>query len=230
MIKKLLLKIVFLGITIFTIMVLFLIVINYYVINKTKELIITENEALKIENIDCILVLGAGIWNDKPSPMLEDRINEGISLYEKNVSSTIIMSGDKGSNEHDEVSVMKNYALDKGVISDNILLDPAGYSTYDSIYRVKEIFQAKKIIIVTQKYHLHRALYIAKSLGIEAYGVASNPRTYVNQSKRDIREFFARNKDFVKCIYKPESKVMENITSIDDNITKAEKKENKENE
>jgi vancomycin permeability regulator SanA len=83
-------------------------------------------------------------------------------------------------------------------------MDHAGFSTYESIYRAKDIFQAKKIIIVSQKYHLYRALYIANALGIEAYGVHADYRNYAGQAGFDIREVLARNKDFFTSIFKPE--------------------------
>ena len=178
--------------------------INFYVVNKTKSKIVTEKQAKELENVDCILVLGAGIWGDKPSPMLEDRLLQGIALYNNQTSSKIIMSGDHGKEEYDEVNVMKDFALEKGVKSEDIFMDHAGFSTYDSVYRAKEIFKAQKIIIVTQKYHLHRALYVAEKLGIEAYGVASDPREYRGQVVRELREVLARDKDFFKCIIKPE--------------------------
>ena len=99
---------------------------------------------------------------------------------------------------------MKKYAIDKGVPSEDIFMDHAGFSSYESIYRAKEIFGAKRIVIVTQKYHLYRALHIANSLGVEAYGVGADPRQYVGAMYREIREILARNKDFVKCLFKPE--------------------------
>lgn len=178
--------------------------INFYVVNKTKSKIVTEKQAKELENVDCILVLGAGIWGDKPSLMLEDRLLQGITLYNNQTSSKIIMSGDHGKEEYDEVNVMKDFAIEKGVKSEDIFMDHAGFSTYDSVYRAKEIFKAQKIIIVTQKYHLHRALYVAEKLGIEAYGVASDPREYRGQVVRELREVLARDKDFFKCIIKPE--------------------------
>ncbi len=178
--------------------------INFYVVNKTKSKMVTEKQAKELENVDCILVLGAGIWGDKPSPMLEDRLLQGITLYNNQTSSKIIMSGDHGKEEYDEVNVMKDFAIEKGVKSEDIFMDHAGFSTYDSVYRAKEIFKAQKIIIVTQKYHLHRALYVAEKLGIEAYGVASDPREYRGQVVRELREVLARDKDFFKCIIKPE--------------------------
>ena len=101
---------------------------------------------------------------------------------------------------------MKNYAIKNGINSNMISLDYAGISTYDSIYRMKHVFKLKKIVIVTQKYHLYRALYIAQSLGIEAYGIDATKVRYVGQSYRDLREILARNKDFIKCIFKPKAK------------------------
>lgn len=193
---------IFLIIVIFFIVVIF--AINFLVKTTTKQQILLESEAFKLENIDCILVLGAGIWGDRPSPMLEDRLLQAISLYENNVSTKIIMSGDHGKKEYDEVNTMKDFAIEKGVPSADIFMDHAGFSSYESIYRAKEIFEAKKIIIVTQEYHLYRSLYIANQLGVEAYGVGADPRQYAGQTYRELREILARNKDFVKCIFKPE--------------------------
>lgn len=195
--------------------------INLIVVLSTNKKIISEDTAKEKSDIDCILILGAGIWGDKPSPMLEDRLNEGIALYKKGVSSKIIMSGDHGKEEHDEVNIMKNYAIEKGVPSEDIFMDHAGFSSYDSMYRAKEIFKANKIIVVTQKYHLYRSLYIANKLGIEAYGVSSDPRKYSGQFIRDIREILARDKDFIKCIYKPKPTYLGEVIPVsgDGNMT-----------
>lgn len=191
-------------ILIITIILIFIIFINFYVINSTKNNILEKEKISEKENFDCILILGAGIWGNNPSPMLEDRLIQGISLYKERIAPKIIMSGDHGKEEYNEVQVMKNYAIKEGVPSEDIFMDHAGFSSYDSIYRAKEIFGAKKILIITQQYHLYRALHIAKKLELEAYGVASNLREYPNQLFREIREIFARNKDFVKCYFKPE--------------------------
>ena len=155
--------------------------INFYVKNSVKNQIIEVKEIENVSNMDCILILGAGVWGNKPSPMLEDRLLEGINLYNNKISNKIIMSGDHGKEDYDEVNIMKEYAIQKGVESENIFMDHAGFSTYESIYRAKEIFGAKKIVIVTQKYHLYRALYIANKLGVEAYGVNSDPRKYLGE-------------------------------------------------
>ena len=178
--------------------------INFHVKASTKNQIIENGDYSNLKDIDCIIILGAGIWGDSPSPMLQDRLLQGIELYKSNVSSKIIMSGDHGREEYDEVNVMKKYAIDHGVPSEDIFMDHAGFSSYESIYRAKEIFGAKRIVIVTQKYHLYRALHIANSLGLEAYGVGADPRQYVGAMYREIREILARNKDFVKCLFRPE--------------------------
>ena len=212
MIKKLSLV----GSIILLIVLSLLLVINGNVIKSTRDLIIND-KIEKITDIDCVLVLGAGIWGDKPSPMLEDRLNAAIKLYKDGVTSKIIMSGDHGKDEYDEVNVMKEYAIENGVLSEDIFMDHAGFSTYDSIYRAKEIFKVNKIIIVTQKYHLYRALYIAKALGIEAYGYSSDSRRYAGQKMRDLREILARDKDFIKCIFKPKPKFLGEIIPVSGN-------------
>ena len=148
-------KKILMFIIIFIIVIILLILgINIFVVFSTKNNIITEESAKDLKDIDCILILGAGVWGDKPSPMLEDRLVQGVSLYNNGVAPKIIVSGDHGTEEYDEVNIMKQFAIDKGVPSEDIFMDHAGFSSYDSIYRAKEIFGAKKILIVTQKYHL----------------------------------------------------------------------------
>ncbi len=181
--------------------------INAYVKSSTEDLIISESESLNVRP-DCIIVLGAGVRADgSPSPMLQDRLITGIKLYEDGVSDRMIMSGDHTKKGYDEVNIMKKYAIDKGIPSEHIFMDHAGISTYDSIYRAKEIFQADKIIIVTQKYHLYRALHIAERLGVEAYGISADVRAYAGQDLRELREKAARVKDFIKAAVKPDSKI-----------------------
>ena len=201
--------------------IIFFLVTNLIMITSTKRNIKEEKELSNIKDIDCILVLGAGIRYNKPTPMLEDRLLTGINLYNNKISNKILASGDHMNKNYDEVNVMKNYLISRKIPSSDIFMDHAGISTYDSIYRAKHIFKAKKIIIVTQKYHLYRALYIAKTLNIEAYGVASNPRIYANQLPRDIREFLARTKDFIKVHLKLKSKYLgeEILLTENGNIT-----------
>lgn len=179
--------------------------VNLYVKHIGGNDIITQKEALEIKDVDCILVLGCQVNGDgKPSDMLADRLKRGIELYKQGSAPKIIMSGDHGQNVYDEVNTMKQVAIDSEVPSSDIFMDHAGFSTYESVYRAKEIFEADKIIIVTQEYHLYRALYIAEKLGVKAYGVSSDYRTYWGQSNREAREILARCKDFVMTIFKPE--------------------------
>ena len=191
--------------------------LNIYVTSSTKKQIVNKNDYSKLNDIDCIVVLGAGIWGDKPSPLLQDRLDTAISLYENNVSSKIIMTGDHGRKNYDEVNIMKDYTIKNGIKSEDIFMDHAGFSTYESIYRAKEIFKAKKIVIVTQKYHLYRALYIANKLGLEAYGVNSDPRRYSGATYRELREVLARNKDFFKCIIKPKPTYLGEVIPVSGN-------------
>lgn len=201
--KKVLKYLIILFITFIAIVL----IINLYMIFSTNHRI-KKQEELDYKDIDCILILGAGIRGNKPSPMLEDRLLTGIEIYDLEITKKIIVSGDHGRKNYDEVNVMKTYLIKNDIPSENIFMDHAGFSTYDSIYRTKDIFKAKKVLIITQKYHLHRALHIAKQLGLEAYGVSATKRDYFNQIQRDAREMLARIKDFVKCLFKPEPKYL----------------------
>ena len=180
-------------------------VANAHVKHSTADLILSPAEAATLEDVDCIIVLGCLVKsNGEPSDMLADRIAVGITLYQNGTSPKLLMSGDHGQKDYDEVNVMKEVATRAGVPSEDVFMDHAGFSTYESIYRAKEIFGAQKIVIVTQEYHLHRALYIANALGIEAYGVSANLRGYAGQTKRDVREVLARIKDMGYAYFKPE--------------------------
>ncbi len=179
--------------------------VNAYVILTAKNNIISPDDANSLSGIDCIIVLGCQVKPDKtPSDMLKDRLTRGVELYKNGASPKILMSGDHGGLYYNEVGTMKQFAIDNGIPSSDVFMDHAGFSTYETMYRAKEIFKAKKVIIVTQKYHLYRAIYIAEKLGLEAYGVDSDYHTYWGQSKREIREILARSKDFVTVITKPE--------------------------
>ena len=197
-------------------------VINSIVKLSTGNQIISSEEAAKLEDIDCILVLGCFVKDDgRPSDMLFDRLTRGVELYDLGAAPKLLMSGDHGREEYDEVAAMKQFAIDKGIPSEDVFMDHAGFSTYESIYRAKEIFQADKILIVTQEYHLYRALYIANQLGVEAYGVSSDYHTYVGQFMRDFREMLARVKDCATCIFKPEPTYLGDVIPIfgDGNLT-----------
>lgn len=153
----------------------------------------------------CILVLGCAVWADnQPSPMLQDRLDTAVALYKKGAAPKLLLSGDNGTKEYSEPDCMYKYVLKQGVPEEDIFLDYAGFSTYDSVYRAKAVFCADRMIIVTQKYHLFRALHIARALGIDSKGAAAEQRKHRRRVYREIREVLARDKDFFKCIIRPE--------------------------
>lgn len=179
--------------------------INGYVCAATSGHIVAAEDAVNHNTADCIIVLGCQVRSDgTPSHMLSDRLDRGIELYKQGVAPKIIMSGDHGQTDYDEVNTMKQHAIAAGVPSEDIFMDHAGFSTYETIYRAKEIFGVKTAVIVTQQYHLYRALYIAEQFDIDAFGVNADYRTYSGQLKRDIREVLARCKDFATCIFRPD--------------------------
>lgn len=178
--------------------------LDAWVLLSTKDRILTPQEAAQIRDADCILVLGCGVNpGGVPSAMLADRLKRGVELYQMGAAPKLLMTGDHGRADYDEVNVMKDYALDAGIPSQDIFMDHAGFSTYESMYRAKDVFQAKKVIIVTQQYHLYRSIYAARALGLDAYGVSCDYRRYSGQTMRDIREVFARAKDVATGIFQP---------------------------
>ena len=157
---------------------------------------IVESDAIT-EKYDVVLILGCGIKaNGEPSDMLEDRLKTGIALYQTGVASKILLSGDHEYDDYNEIAVMKQFCLDAGVPEEAILCDRYGLCTYDSIVRAATVYRVDRAVIVTQTYHLYRALYIAEKKGIEAVGVSADIRTYRLQWYRDLREMLARCKDF----------------------------------
>ena len=177
--------------------------LNYIVMATTQSRIITPDAAAKLD-ADAILVLGARVWgNGQPSGILKDRINTGVDLYEAGASDRLLMSGDHGTDDYDEVNAMKDYAIERGVSPAVIFMDHAGFSTYESLYRARDIFQIKTVVIVSQQYHLYRALYIARALGLDAYGVSCDTREYNAYLLFDVRETLARCKDFFYSIFQP---------------------------
>jgi vancomycin permeability regulator SanA len=213
--KKILWKLLIIAAILCVLAAIAIISCNVYVKTATKDRIITPEQATSLTDVDCILVLGCGVWEGgRPSHMLEDRLKRSIELFELGVAPKLLMSGDHGREEYDEVNVMKAFAVERGVPSEHIFMDHAGFSTYESMYRAKEVFQAKKVVIVTQGYHLYRAIYIARALGLEAYGVASDYRGYAGQTVRDLREVLARVKDMATCILRPEPTYLGDVIPI----------------
>ncbi|MCE5195910.1 MAG: YdcF family protein [Negativicutes bacterium] len=191
--------------------------INALVMLSVKQHILSPDKTASLA-ADCILILGAGLAADgSPSDMLEDRLLQGIALYKLGAADKLLVSGDHGQIDYDEVNTMKRFAISHGVASGDIFMDHAGFSTYESLYRAKEIFQAEKIVIVTQRYHLYRALYVARALGLDASGVASDSRSYTGQSYYSTREMAARVKDFFQVILKPPPTILGEVIPLDGN-------------
>ena len=203
-------------------------VVSGYVKSAADGRILSMEEATRLEDVDCIIVLGCQVRQDGSlSHMLRDRLIRGVGLYQAGAAPKLLMSGDHGRVDYDEVGAMKQYAIEQGVPSQDVFMDHAGFSTYETVYRAKEIFQADKVIIVTQEYHLYRALYIADQLGLEAYGVSADLNTYGGQTMRDLREVLARCKDFGMCIFLPEPEYLGEAIPVSGNgdVTNDESKQ-----
>jgi len=141
---------------------------------------------------DCILVLGAGVYSDgSPTPILSDRLSAGIAAYETGVSHCLLMSGDYEKAGYDEITPMLEAARAAGVPEEALAYDRFGLCTYDSLYRAKEVFGARRVVIITQRYHMYRALYLAQALGLEAVGLEAEGPRYIGQLYRDVRELLA---------------------------------------
>jgi len=199
--------------------------INGYVKKSTADQILSPEAASQLTDVDCILVLGCYVHDSgRPSDMLADRLRRGIALYKSGAAPKLLMSGDHGREGYNEVKAMKLEAMDEGIPSEDVFMDHAGFSTYESIFRARDVFAARKIIIVTQEYHLYRALYVANALGLEAYGVASDYHAYVGQLNREVREILARNKDFATSIFKPYPTYLGKVIPVngDGNLTNDE--------
>ncbi len=178
--------------------------LNLFVCLDSKGRMHSAEDRLNENEYDCIIVLGCGVWGKQPTPLLSDRLDAALTLYKNGAAPKLLMSGDHGQTDYDEVSVMRQYALDRGVPSEDIFLDHAGFSTYETMYRAWDIFGVKKAVVVTQKYHLYRALYDAKAFGIQADGVIATGHVFAAQTTWNVREALARVKDFVWCFFKPE--------------------------
>ncbi len=148
--------------------------------------------------LDCALVLGAGVAEDgTPSWVLQDRLAEGLALYQAGRVRTILVSGDHGRRDYDEPNAMRAWLEARGVPRSAIFMDHAGFDTYSSVWRARHVFGASRIVVVTQRFHLPRALWVARSLGIEAEGAAADRRRYRGAVWFEAREVISRTKAFV---------------------------------
>lgn len=200
--------------------ILLLVATNLIILLGSQKQVLTLAEISDIktyeDSFDVIVVLGASVREDgSPSAMLEDRLEVGCELYFAGLSDKLLMSGDHMTKDYNEVGSMKNYAIEAGIDSQCIYLDHAGLSTYDSMWRLSHIYGAKKVLIVTQSYHLPRALYLAKAFGMEAVGFSADLRPYRNQFFRDVREIAARFKDVLFVMAKPNAVYVGEPISLD---------------
>lgn len=170
---------------------------NAVVITSSAPYIHDISELDDIGPAGCALVPGALVYGSgQLSWVLKDRVDYAIALYDAGKVKKLLLTGDHGQQDYDEVNAMKDYAVAQGVPEDDIFLDHAGFSTYESMYRARDVFRASRLIVVTQAFHLSRAVYDARQLGLDAEGVASNPRRYASETKDALRESLARVKDF----------------------------------
>jgi SanA protein len=143
------------------------------------------------------IVLGARVYEDgTPSPMLADRLATGVELYKLGKVDKLLLSGDHGTTTYDEVNVMLQYCLDRGVPDEDVFTDHAGFDTYDTMSRARDVFKVTDALVVTQDFHLPRAVYIARTLGLDATGVVADIQPYVREWRFALREWPARVKAF----------------------------------
>lgn len=185
---------------------LFVLIVNLNIVANTNDNIYSVDELIKIsDNFDCILILGAGIRADgSPTPILNDRLITGYRAFEDGKSSTVFLTGDSEHADYTETVTMKHVLSEMGTSEESIICDGYGLSTYESIWRAKNTYGFKRILIVSQKYHLHRAIYIAQELGLEAYGIDAALQGYIKQPIYNLREYLARIKDMIYSEMLPE--------------------------
>lgn len=185
----------------------FVLVVNFRILSLSADRIY--DDIKQLPSAEVVLILGARVYGDnRMSSVFLDRVQTALEVYEAGKVEKIIVSGDHGTKYYDEVNVVKDYLLEKGVPGEDIFLDHAGFDTYDSIYRAREIFGVSSLIISTQNFHLSRAIYIAKGLGLEVSGISANRRTYVFSTNYNLRESLARVKAFFNLLLKSESKFL----------------------
>ena len=178
---------------------------DVYVVHYAKGYVYETGQENSMPKADCILVLGAGMKpNGEPSLMLRDRLNRAIELYRAGVSDRFLLTGDHGRKGYNEVQGMKDYIMaNLDVPEDKIFMDHAGFSTYESMYRARDIFELHNPVVVTQKYHAYRAVYAARKLGLDAYAAPNKRMKYRNIWICKLREVAARDKEVVNLWIQP---------------------------
>ena len=182
---------------------LFCALANLRIVSIARPRIVWPN-ALSEKTVDCIIVPGARVYGDGTlCSELRDRMDTAIELYEAGVSDRLLLSGDHGTADYDEVTAMKMYAVERGVAEKDIFLDHAGFSTYETMYRAAAVFGAESCVVVTQRFHLPRAVYLADKMDMQAYGVEADRGSYARIRYYEAREALARTKDLIFAAFKP---------------------------
>lgn len=171
----------------------------------TQDLVALED----VGQADAVIILGAAVYNGRPSATLARRLDKGLEVYQNSAVPKIIVSGDNGTRHYNEVDAMRNYLTERGVPAEDVFMDHAGFNTYDSMVRAKEVFQVKRAVIVTQHQHLLRSLYIARRVGLSACGVDVGGYNEIEMRQQFWREALARVKAVLQCeITKPKPKYL----------------------
>ncbi len=141
------------------------------------------------------VVFGAKVQaNGQPTRFLKDRLDAAIRLYKEDQVDVILLSGEKLHENFNEIDVMEKYLLDRGVKIEDTYLDGAGLDTYSTIYRTKNIYQFDKVILISQSYHLKRALFLGKVFGLDCIGYNADSGPYKTEGKQSFREILANIK------------------------------------
>ena len=189
-----------------------IIAVNIYVKSSTKKHI--SYSLKRFPKNDVGIIFGAGINGDQPSKYLKDRLDAGILLYKAKRINKILLSGDNGREEYDELTVMKNYCFRNGVDTTKIFIDYAGFDTYSTMYRAKHIFKIKKATLISQEYHLNRAIYIGQKLGIKSVGYSANKGEYRGYKYVTFREYLSIFKSFFDVLRNREPRFSGNPINI----------------
>lgn len=173
--------------------------INITIIQITKKSIIQASTVTTI--LDYVVIPWASVQGLRLSPILQDRVETAIHLYQNKKAKKIIISWDNREKNYKEVDAMYNYLLDRGVLAIDIIKDTKWYDTFETMYNIKHAdYKTGTIGIVTQNYHLPRAIFIANALWLEVIGVESDRTTYIHEESYRLRETFARIKSLLEII------------------------------
>ena len=179
--------------------ILFFFGINYAIVEWTR------GNIFQVEDIttplDAVIILWASVQWLQLSPILQDRVETAIQMYQRQKTKKIIISGDNGKKYYNEVDAMYTYIRNRWVPTGDILIDSYGYSTFESLEHVSQLSTIYTLGVVTQNFHLPRSLFIAQAIGIHAIGIVSDRASYYNTEKYELRESFARIKAFLEVVW-----------------------------